>query len=295
MGCRRKGNPNKFIFTLSFDHRPIDDHVPLQLLKRVLQDISSDGNKTSHTFHAFRHTAVSNLSLVLLGHADLIESLTDYNKSDVLRIKHGLMGEHIDAQDRWYALSGMMGHLSPQRSFEYYNHIATLMATYALSDANIKLPTQTLRNIAGFTNKQLKENHATINNHSVNIPTIRTLLFKNTIKGMRKSPRLMIENHDNKDIFYTAPSSAEEMFTRYGLNRVQLLLQVSDDNETLLDEAAALANITIYDAELLRERADQVATITTKRGKPRFIKPVGSETVTLSPLSLQYQSDLRLL
>lgn len=155
-------NNNKFIFTLSVDRRPIDDHIPLQLLKRILKDISIDKEMINHTFHAFRHTAVSNLSLVLLGHTELIETLTDYDKSDVLRIKKGLLGEHIDAQDHWYALSGMMGHLSPQRSFEYYNHIATLMATYELSVADIKMPIQTIYNITGFTKKQFMENHDTI-------------------------------------------------------------------------------------------------------------------------------------
>ena len=55
-----------------------------------------------------------------------------------------------------------MGHLSPERSFEDYNHFATLMATYALSKANITLPDQTLYNIKGVTNKKLKENNSTV-------------------------------------------------------------------------------------------------------------------------------------
>lgn len=178
---------NKFIFTLSSDQRPIDDHVPLQLLKRVLKDISVDDNAAEHTFHGFRHTAVSNLSLALVGPSDLVEALTDYDESDVLRIKTGLLGDPTDAQDRWYALSGIMGHLSPERSFEYYNHFATLMATYALSKTDITLPERTLYNITGFTNKKLKENNATVSNSSVSIPSIRTLLFKNIIEGKRKS------------------------------------------------------------------------------------------------------------
>ncbi|WP_201528049.1 hypothetical protein [Psychrobacter frigidicola] len=106
---------------------------------------------------------------------------------------------------------------------------------------------------------------------------------------MNKSP-----TPTSKDIFHTASSSNENLFMRYGLNRVQLLLQVYD-NKMPSDEAAALASITIYDAQILVERACQVTRITTKRGQSRFTKPVDSETDTLSPLSLQYQSDLRLL
>jgi len=285
---------NKFIFTLSSDQRPIDDHVPLQLLKRVLKDISVDDNVAEHTFHGFRHTAVSNLSLALVGHSDLVEALTDYDASDVLRIKQGILGEHTDAQDRWYALSGIMGHLSPERSFEYYNHFATLMATYALSKADITLPERTLYNVTGFTNKKLKENNATVRNSGVSIPSIRTLLFKNIIEGKRKSPKFTIENCDKQFLLSINTPAADELFGRYGLNRVQLLLQTYD-KETPLSKAAQVANISIYDAKVLIERASEVAAITTKRGKPRFIKLSDLNNSVLSPLNIQYQSDLRLL
>jgi len=56
----------------------------------------------------------------------------------------------------------VIGHLSPERSFEDYNYFATLMATYVLSKANITLPDQTLYNITGFANKKLKENNSTV-------------------------------------------------------------------------------------------------------------------------------------
>ncbi|MFP3455935.1 tyrosine-type recombinase/integrase [Psychrobacter sp. SIMBA_152] len=290
-------NSNKFIFTLSSDQRPIDDHVPLQLLKRVLKDISVDDNVTEHTFHGFRHTAVSNLSLVLVGHSDLVEALTDYDESDVLRIKQGLLGEHIKGQDRWYALSGIMGHLSPERSFEYYNHFATLMATYALSVSNIKLPKQTLLNLTKSTKiseRKINDNADIDDNGMINMPSIRTLLFKNIIEGKRKSPKFTLENCDKQFLLNTNTPATDELFGRYGLNRVHLLLQTYN-KEIPLSKAAQLANISIHDAKVLIERASEVANITTKRGKPRFVKLSDSNNSVLSPLNIQYQSDLRLL
>lgn len=288
------GNSNKFIFTLSSDQRPISDHVPLQLLKRVLKDISADDDAAEHTFHGFRHTAVSNLSLALLGHPDLIEALTDYDKNDIMRIKHGLLGEHIDAQDRWYALSGIMGHLSPERSFEYYNHFATLMATYALSVADIRLPEKALCNITEFPPRRIKDNTDITANDMVSIPSMRTLLFKNIIEGKRKSPKFTIENCDEQFLLSTNSPANDELFGRYGLNRVQLLLQTYD-KEVPLSKAAQLANISIHDANILIKRAREVADITTKRNQPRFVKRTDSDSTALSPLNIQYQSDLRLL
>ena len=287
-------NSNKFIFTLSSDQHPIGDHVPLDLLKQVLKDISLDDNVPNHTFHGFRHTAVSNLSLVLLGHPDLVQSLTNYDNSDVLRIKHGLLGEHIDTQDRWYALSGMMGHLSPQRSFEYYNHFATLMATYALSVAHIRLPKQTLCSITNFTRPKLNSNSDTADNGMVSIPSMRKLLFKNIIEGKRKSPRFTVENLDKYLLFNTEPPATDELFGRYGINRILRLLQDFDD-KIPLDKAAQMANISMQDASVLVKRAYEVTTITTGRDEPRFVKATDPKMTILSPLSIRYQSDLRLL
>ena len=290
-------NSNKFIFTLSSDQRPIDDHVPLQLLKKLLKDISVNDNVAQHTFHGFRHTAVSNLSLVLLGHPNLVQALTNYDNSDVLRIKHGLLGEHIDGQDRWYALSGIMGHLSPQRSFEYYNHFATLMATYALSFSDIELSKKTLLSITRFTKlteRMINDNGDITDNGMINIPSIRKPLFKSIIEGKRKSPRFTVENPAKYLLFNSEPPVTDQLLGRYGINRIQLLLQASDD-EMSSNNAAQLANISTHDADILIKRARDVVAITTKRGKHRFVKTTDLETTTLSPLNIQYQRDLRLL
>lgn len=279
-------NPNNFIFTLSSAQSPVEDHVPLQLLRRILQDISGNEGTISYTFHAFRHTAVSNLSLVLHGHLDLVEALTDYDAQDIYRIKSGLVGEHINAQDRWYALSGMIGHLSPQRSFEYYNHVATLMATYALSVADIKLPRRVINNITGFDNKRLKQNQAVIESGDVSLPSIRALLSRSIFHNKRASPQFFI---GDTSPLIEPPALSDSLFMRYGLNRVWSLLRQIDEG-VALKQAAITTNIDLYNAQILIERAQQVAAIMSTRGKPRFVKTTG-----ISPLNIQYQSDFRLL
>ena len=123
---------------------------------------------------------------------------------------------------------------------------------------------------------------------------MRKLLFKSIIEGKRKSPKFTIENCDKRFLLSTNTPATDELFGRYGLNRVQLLLQTYD-KEMPLSKAAQLANISIHDANILIERASEVAAITTKRGKPRFVKLSDSNNSVLSPLNIQYQSDLRLL
>ena len=289
-------NPNKFIFTLSSAHQPVDDHVPLQLLKQILNDICvADADEPiSFTFHAFRHTAVSNLSLVLNGRQELIEALTDYSTEDTRRIKEGLLGVHTEGSDRWYALSGIMGHLLPKRSLEYYNHIATLMATYELSFADIHLPLKTVNNITGITNKRLKENNALINEEQLGLISVRALLFKQIIEGARKSPRFAIEETKQQLLDYDLTTESPDLFRRYGINKLELFLNASD---TLLSlkEAAHLAQISEDDAYILIKRAHQITTLMTKHSRPRFVRVGESGKSLFSPLRIQHQSDFRML
>lgn len=287
-------NSNKFIFTLSNSHQPIDDYVPLQLLKKVLTDISVSDESSNFTFHAFRHTAVSNLSLVLNGRQDLIQALTDYNEDDVLGIKNGLLGVQTEGSDRWYALSGIMGHLSPKRSFEYYNHIATLMATYELSFAEICLPLKTVNNVTGITNKKFAENAALVEGNQLVLTSIRKLLFKNTIKGIRKSPNFTIQEFDDQPLDYRLSTEKSDLFMRYGVNKLNLFLNGSDTLSSL-KEAAHLAQISENDANILIKRAYQVSTLVTKHSRPRFVKIGESGKPFFSPLIMQDQSDFRML
>lgn len=287
-------NSNKFIFTLSNAHQPIDDHVPLQLLKKVLADISVSDESCSFTFHAFRHTAVSNLSLVLNGRQDLIQALTDYNEDDISHIKNGLLGIQTEGSDRWYALSGIMGHLSPKRSFEYYNHIATLMATYELSFAKVCLPLKTVNNITSITNKKLIENAALIEDNQLMLTSIRKLLFKNTIKKIRKSPNFTIQNSEEQPLDYQLSNKKTDLFMRYGINKLELFLNGSDTLSSL-KEAAHLAQISKDDADILIKRAHQTSTLMTKHSRPRFVKIGESGKPFFSPISMQDQSDFRML
>lgn len=270
--------------------------MPLQLLKQILNDICvADADEPiSFTFHAFRHTAVSNLSLVLNGRQELIEALTDYSTEDTRRIKEGLLGVHTEGSDRWYALSGIMGHLLPKRSLEYYNHIATLMATYELSFADIHLPLKTVNNITGITNKRLKENNALINEEQLGLISVRALLFKQIIEGARKSPRFAIEETKQQLLDYDLTTESPDLFRRYGINKLELFLNASD---TLLSlkEAAHLAQISEDDAYILIKRAHQITTLMTKHSRPRFVRVGESGKSLFSPLRIQHQSDFRML
>ena len=290
-------NPNKFVFTLSISPTVIDASLPLELLRRVLKDISDDSTAPNHTLHGFRHTAISNLSLVLNGPMAMVEALTDYNSEDVDRIKTGMLGETITiaTASKWYALSGLVGHLSPQRGFEYYNHIAMLMATYQLSTAKLNLPVAVFNQLTSITKKQLKENNALIEDEYLKLISARKLLFKKVLNHQyRKSPSFAIEDKQNKVAYVIKTKKTKQLLQRYGINTVVRFLEVADTRVSRVD-AAHQTNITIKDAMKIGERAVKVTHLKTTRGAPRFVKVDASNTVVLSPLNIKNHQDFGLL
>lgn len=51
----------------------------------------------------------------------------------------------------------------------------------------------------------------------------------------------------------------------------------------------------MHDTQVLIRRAQEITTITSKRNKTRFLKSTDAQAPLLSPLSIQYQRDFRLL
>lgn len=271
-------NQNAYIFSLSSQKEPIDNSIPLQLLKNIITKVSQDD--TSFTFHAFRHTAITNLALILNSTPSFASLLTGYSTEHIEQIKHGLLGYETNAQDSWYALSGIMGHLSPQRSFEYYNHVACLMATHALVQADIHLPLKTLTNISAITKKRLKENNVQMNDDEINLKSLNKLLFKESLnRSYRKPVKHHIQGQVDTakiDIKTSKPDTSKDLVHRYGINQLLAFIRLLDSNKDCLDKD--MINYLATDCQILKEdgqtitsNIQEIVQLKTQRGLPRLV------------------------
>ncbi|MFZ3075976.1 MAG: site-specific integrase [Psychrobacter glacincola] len=278
-------NIQRFIFTLSSSQLPLADHVPIKLLKLLYQDIGGS-NDVRMTFHGLRHTAMTNLALVMQGHPDLVNSLTDYDQDDIERIKMGLLGEHILGQELWYSCAHLFGHLAPDRGFEYYNHAAWLMASYSLSQANIQLPYAIFNNITAIDKKRLKENGYIGDSDNIELQEIRKLLYRRVLNKDYRSPKQFVIQDSRSSVIATnALGDNEDMLLkRYGLRRVIGFLEdmVEDKN---VDNIAAKYDIDNLHAQQYFSNAMQVHNILTKKDHKRFFAEI--DTVKLTPSFLR--------
>ncbi|MGM8899428.1 MULTISPECIES: tyrosine-type recombinase/integrase [unclassified Psychrobacter] len=105
-------------------------------------------NNHDFTFHSFRHTAISQLALVLSG-SPLAQVMTDYNATHCKAISKGVLA-HNEAQGLWFGLASFAGHLTPDTTFEHYIHTAHLLAGWQMSQAKLAMPITVFEMVTGI-------------------------------------------------------------------------------------------------------------------------------------------------
>lgn len=90
------------------------------------------------TFHSFRHTAISQLALVLSG-SPLTQVMTDYDTDHSDVIVKAVLANNKE-KGVWFGLASFAGHLTPDTTFEYYIHTAHLLAGWQMSQAKLVMP-----------------------------------------------------------------------------------------------------------------------------------------------------------
>ena len=100
------------------------------------------------TFHSFRHTAISQLALVLSG-SPLTQVMTDYDTAHSDAIVRAVLSNNKE-KGMWFGLASFAGHLTPDTTFEYYLHTAHLLAGWQMSQAKLVIPITVFDMVTGI-------------------------------------------------------------------------------------------------------------------------------------------------
>ena len=100
------------------------------------------------TFHSFRHTAISQLALVL-SDSPLAQVMTDYDTVHSDAIVKALLANSKE-QGMWFGLASLAGHLTPDTTFEYYIHTAHFLAGWQMSQAKLAMPITLFEMVTGI-------------------------------------------------------------------------------------------------------------------------------------------------
>ena len=207
--ARQRRAGRTYLFSQGVGNYPLPSHVFVNLL-RILLDLTLGENNHDYTFHSFRHTAISQLALVV-NKSPLTYTMTDYTADDVDAICQALLGRH-QIQGAWFGLASFVGHLTCNTTFEHYVHTAHLLAGEQLSQAKIRMPLTTWQNITGldyqrvnyFDKTAYDKNTKTVDLNSLSIYLARKLhahhhlLFADNNKKLN-SPSVRAQSQKNDD------------------------------------------------------------------------------------------------
>lgn len=148
-----RGILDSALFALDGSTRPIPSGFCYSILSELISSITQF--QQSYNFHSFRHTAFSNLALLLEGDEELIGSHTDYSVEDAQRIVHALQGRNPESSEKWHALASMAGHLTPVQTFQSYIHYGHLLAFNKLKKFGVEFSKDSLLHMNAYDKRTI--------------------------------------------------------------------------------------------------------------------------------------------
>lgn len=141
-----------YLFSQGASKQPLATYFFSNLMQILWDGLLGQDNH-NYTFHSLRHTAISQLALVI-NQSALAQVMTDYTKEDCENIATSLAGYH-QTQGAWFGLASFVGHLTCDTTFEHYIHTAHLLAGWQLSKAKLEIPFTVLQNITDIDYQKL--------------------------------------------------------------------------------------------------------------------------------------------
>ena len=220
------------------------------------------------TFHSFRHTAISQLALVLSGSL-LRQVMTDYDRDHSEAIVKAVLANNKE-KGMWFGLASLAGHLTPDTTFEYYIHTAHLLAGWQMSQAKLVMPITVFEMVTGIgyqtVNRQDNRAYAA-NIKQVHLDKMRGYLIgkvgskESLFSYNSTSANTACQQDTQNDAVDTQPSIFIHSKVYDVIALLEELQKISVDKraERLID-VALRHGIPIHEARQIYDRASQVFT-----------------------------------
>ena len=265
---QQKRLKRRYLFSQGSGDQPLPSVFFSNLMKLIWDRLLGEHD---FTFHSFRHTAISQLALVLR-ESSLAQVMTDYNNDQCEKIVKGILGYHKE-QGAWFGLASFSGHLTCDTTFEHYIHTAHLLAGEQLSRACLELPITVLELITGLDYSIIYRQDKTAydaTTKTVKLNKIRPYFLKKT--AVNKTP--LFKNADEPDSNASQPllNSSLNEFKESNTNSIFIHPKYADvigfleelqelkenSRDELLPEVAIRHGINLNESKCLYLRASEL-------------------------------------
>ncbi|MGE6482141.1 tyrosine-type recombinase/integrase [Psychrobacter namhaensis] len=220
------------------------------------------------TFHSFRHTAISQLALVL-SDSPLKQVMTDYDIAHGDAIVEAILANNKE-KGMWFGLASLAGHLTPDTTFEHYIHTAHLLSGWQMSQAKLAMPITVFEMVTGIGYQTVNRQDSRAYNAStkqVHLDKMHGFLIgkvaskESLFSYNSTSANTACQQNTQKDAVDTQPS----IFIHPKLYDVIALLEELqniniDKRAERLPEVALRHGIAIHEARQIYDKACQVFT-----------------------------------
>jgi integrase len=130
-------------------------HIPLysNWVGNVFSKIASSVMEVGCTFHGLRHTALSNMHLVLEDELAIVNRFVGYSAEQITNIQQMLGNTNSTNKklDKYWVLAGFAGHESPATTFANYLHFTDYIVGKSLREAYYSIPPEAIKTASGLT------------------------------------------------------------------------------------------------------------------------------------------------
>jgi integrase len=251
----------KYLFSQGSGKQPLPSTFFSNMMKLIWDRLLGEHD---FTFHSFRHTAISQLTLVL-GKSSLASIMTDYDAKQRETIIEGILGYH-KTQGSWFGLASFAGHLTCDTTFEHYIHTAHLQTGIQLADAKLQLPYTVFQQITDLkyqTIHRQKRDAYDAGTKKVRLRLLRSYLVKSLVAS--KNP-LFVDSLNisiNTPIIESNRLASQSIFIHQKYSDVIAYLEELqklslEKRDISLPEVAIRHGINIVEARQLYDNASQV-------------------------------------
>ena len=220
------------------------------------------------TFHSFRHTAISQLALVLSG-SPLAQVMTDYDTAHSDVIASTVLANNKE-KGMWFGLASFAGHLTPDTTFEYYLHTANLLAGWQMSRAKLAMPITVFEMMTGIGYQTVNRQHNrayAANTKQVHLDKMRGYLIgkvgskESLFSDNSTSANIACQQNTQNDAVDTQSSIFIHPKVYDVIALLEELQKISADKRAgRLAEIALRHGIPIHKGRQIYDRASQVFT-----------------------------------
>lgn len=268
----------ELLFSLDPKNRRLIDGDSLSsTIRSVLTSLS---NGEDFHFHSLRHTALSNIHLMIEEDYDLAEQMTGLPGQRCRKIVAFIVGNEESKIRRYWALARLAGHESPSMTFRHYLHFSSLLIGRKLNATEATFTYEQIRAIANVSEAQLSNsNSSSLYGYRFSVDLIEIL-----IKRLNRIRKLEVfgseSNNEEGEALGGNTHVILEGKSRVSDREAYQVLKAYEDGGSI---SSLAADYGIPEARIEKwiNAAKNITAILSKKGASRTVSPVRKKSLSV--------------